>query len=192
MPRVATAAVLAALMTATASADEGMCRVFSEAIEGLAESQHKTANFAEEEKESLMCIQHNDSRRHLETVKSIYERCMPYLRSLGTPESKQVIEVYDRAMADAESGMMELDAKMEAQCAERATCTGDAQTLKDLIEYNVHRAARARDEGNTTLACFTLDILKSPAEELSEYANECMVQDALDSVQKLRATMPHC
>ena len=180
-------------LSTSAVADEVACRLVSSALEMLGDSQMRTADFASEGKASLMCIQHDESKHALETVQNMYRRCMPYLRTLGTPESKQVMEVYAKAMADAESGMAELDRKMEAQCAQRTACPEDAQLLKDSIEYHVEEATRARRAGNTLWACTIINLtLESAAEELKGFANECMVQDSLDKVREIRGMMSNC
>ena len=179
---------------ANAVADERNCFLFSLAIEMLADSQHRTADFAGAREVTLMCIQHDESLRELETAKTFYERCMPYLHNLGTPESKQIIQVYDNAMTDIESSMKEIGLDIETYCATRETCTGDTQTLKDTIEYHIHEVSKARKAGNTISSYFILNnILEPSAGELAEdYANKCMVQTSLDNVRKIRATMPNC
>ena len=193
MKRLLILLVVGITLSTGASGDEAACGVFSEALEMVGDSQTRSADFAGEKEVSLMCIQHGETQRDLETARTLYERCMPYLHSLGTPESRQVMQIYERAMADTEAGVQKLTALMETHCAGRELCTGDAQSLRDTIEYQIQEAAQARNEGNTLLACFTIEnVLKPAAEELKEYANECMVQDALDAVREIQAATPNC
>ena len=66
---IAVMMMLGMSLSTDATGDKTACMSFSVAIEFLADSQNRTADFVGEEKVSLMCIQHDESRRYMKRLR---------------------------------------------------------------------------------------------------------------------------